>query len=167
MCVSVCLWEREREREKGRAYLQSSGLSERSSRNLFCGRMRAKQQSLLPPAGSLSKNLKTQEFLFPLQLSHCWFEVQPPGQEATLHRSKPAGFPSWSAQSTFLSTAWTRSMQDMGAIYFCLCHVEWFLVRRCAVNILWEKMLNALDGQANTPIMFNTYHALYCLVLQG
>lgn len=37
-------------------HLHSSGLSVRSNRNFFCGKMMAKQQSRLPPGGSLGRS---------------------------------------------------------------------------------------------------------------
>lgn len=71
----------------GHTYLQSSGLSVRSSRNLFCGRMRAKQQSLLPPGGNLGRSRISRPSAIDSQLV-CSATTWSGGESASRHTSR-------------------------------------------------------------------------------
>lgn len=68
-------------------YLQSSGLSLRRRRNLFCGRIRAKQQSRLAPGGNLGRSRISRPSATDSQLL-CRATTWSGGESASRHTSR-------------------------------------------------------------------------------
>lgn len=68
-------------------HVQSSGLSVSSSKNLFCGKMRAKQQSLLPPGGNLGRSRISRPSAIDSQLV-CRATTWSGGESASRHTNR-------------------------------------------------------------------------------
>lgn len=83
LCVSACVCACV---SRG-TYMQSSGLSVSSSKNLFCGKMRAKQQSLLPPGGNLGRSRISRPSAIDSQLV-CRATTWSGGESASRHTNR-------------------------------------------------------------------------------